>query len=373
MTPRESPLAAIHEEMGARTTEFAGWRLPVQFHSVADEVKATRRAAALFDISHMGVVRLSGADARAHARRVLTRDVELIPPNCAAYALMCNERGGVLDDLFVMVESESAVRLVVNAVNHEKDLAWLRAHLGSILEIEDYAGSTFGLALQGQRSEDILKAAGLEGRLPAVFAAFFHGRVADADLLISRTGYTGEDGFEIWGTAQDGPGVWRALMQAGEEYGALPAGLAARDVLRQEMGYPLWGQELDEETTPLDAGLEWVIDWRGEFIGRSALEAARPKRARIGLRAEGRGVPRRGAAIRRGDGDIGLVTSGTYSHNLEAAIGQGSVAAEAKPAPSETVHVIVRGQALACRVERLPFLPRRTRASWTEAVRRHEE
>ena len=374
MPARESPLAELHRQAGAKMVEFAGWRLPLQFTSVAEEARCTRQAAALFDISHMGLIGLSGRVARAAARRLLTRDVSAIPANCSAYALLCSDSGGILDDLFAMVESDAAVRLVVNAVNHDKDLAWIGGRLSaeSAVAVEDLRGRTFGLALQGPRSEDILKAAGLRGRLPEVFAAFSHTRLAGAEVLVSRTGYTGEDGFEVFGAAGEGSVVWQALMQAGRDHGLAPAGLAARDVLRQEMGYPLWGQDLDEQTTPFEAGLGWAIDWEGEFIGRAALEGAKPKRRRIGFRVGEPGVARAGAPIFRCGKHIGVVTSGTYSHNLGAAIGQGYVEAALELGPGAEIEIEVRGRLLKSRVERFPLLPARTRESWRDIGRRKE-
>jgi aminomethyltransferase len=375
MLVRETPLAGLHESAGARMVEFAGWRLPLYFSSVAEEAHACRRAAALFDVSHMGMIRLFGPGARQAARMLLTRDVPAIPSNCSAYALLCNESGGVLDDLIVMVESEEAVRLVVNAASYDKDLAWIKAHIPRDCDvgIEELGGRTFGLALQGPRAEMILKDTGLHGRLPIVFAAFFHSRLGDADLLVSRTGYTGEDGFELFGAAADAPAVWRALMRAGQDSGLLPAGLAARDALRQEAGYPLWGQDLDEETTPLEAGLGWAVDWSGDFIGRAALEGRTPSRRRIGFRVEEVGIARRGAPIFAAGSRVGAVTSGTYSHNLQAAIGQGYVDADAELRPGSEIEIAGRDRRLRCRVAKLPLVPKRTRRSWLERKRRREQ
>ncbi len=373
MPRRETPLAERHREAGAKLIDFAGWSLPLQFSSVAEETQATRRAAALFDISHMGLVRITGPAARAAARLLLTRDATAIPPGHSAYALLCNDCGGVLDDLFAMTESDQAVRLVVNAANHRKDVAWLRERLPSRLAVgvEDCEGRTFGLALQGPRAEAILKAANIAGPLPPAFGLFSPTRVADADVLLSRTGYTGEDGFELLGAAQDGPLVWKALLQAGVDHDLLPAGLAARDVLRQEMGYPLWGQDLDEHTTPLEAGLGWAVDWEGEFIGRAALAGSRPARRRIGFRLEAAGVARAGAIILLFGKPIGKVTSGTYSHNLGAAIGQGYLPASVKAEPGDEIEIVVRGRPLAARVAKLPMLPVNTRNGW--AHRQQEE
>jgi aminomethyltransferase len=352
--------------------EFAGWRLPSHFTSVAEETQRARSAAVLFDITHMGLIRVYGWDARSAVSRLLTRDLTAVPLGRSAYALLCNDSGGIVDDLMAMVESDEAVRLVVNAANHEKDAEWLSERLpsGGGIGIDDLRGRTFGAALQGPRAEETLEAAGAAGAPPQMFGAFDHARLGDADILVSRTGYTGEDGFEVFGAAADAPRVWQTLLEVGQDYSLLPAGLAARDVLRQEMGYPLWGQDIDEETTPLEAGLRWVVDWQHDFVGRSALEGRKPRRRRIGFRVEEQGIARAGAAIFRAGGRIGQVTSGTYSHNLKAAIGQGYVDADAGVETGAEIEIEVRERRLRSRVARLPLLPRRTRPSWAELARK---
>jgi aminomethyltransferase len=368
MPLRESPLAALHEAAEAKMVEFAGWRLPLQFTSIAEEATTCRRAAALFDISHMGVIHLVGSRAREAASRLLTRAVRAIPPGCSGYAFMCNESGGVLDDLIVTVISDTALALVVNAVNHDKDLAWVRAHLTGEpgVEVDDLRGRSFALALQGPKAEQMLTATNVQGRLPDQFGAFSQMRLSLADVLVSRTGYTGEDGFEIFGAAGDGQAVWKTVMDFGREHGLVAAGLGARDVLRQEMGYPLWGQDLDEQTTPLEAGYRWAVNRTADFIGRAALESSSPARRRIGFVMEDQGVARTGCAIYAESEEVGRVTSGTYSHNLGLAIGQGYVSAARPPAAlavGARVEIEVRGRRLAARVARLPFLPAKTRPS----------
>ena len=360
MAARESPLAAAHAAAGARLVEFAGWRLPLHFGSIAEEALVTRKAAGLFDISHMGHLRLLGEAAPPAARRLLTKDVTAVPAGCAAYALLCNEHGGVLDDLFAMVVSDQEVRLVVNAVNHDKDVAWLREHLPEGIALDDLRGRSFGLALQGPRAEEVALRAGVEGALPARFATFAVARVAGRKVIVSRTGYTGEDGFELFGESGDGPRLWDALLAAGRGIGLRPGGLGARDVLRQEMGYPLWGQELDEETTPMEAGL-------GVFVGRAGLAELRPRRRRIGFVVEEHAIARSHANILLDDRPIGWVTSGTYSPSLGAAIGQGYVGAGLELKVGAAVAVEGRGRAVRARVARLPLLPRRTRPSWVRA------
>jgi len=364
MALRESPLASVHEAAGAKLVEFAGWRLPLQFSTIAEETRACRTTAALFDISHMGVFVLRGREAAPAVRRMLTKDVTAIPDGCAAYALLCNDGGGILDDLIVMVESQTAVGLVVNAANHDKDAAWLRQHLGGRdVEMDGRRGRGFAVAVQGPRAEEVVRTVA-SGPLPEHFATWAHVEMAGARVVASRTGYTGEDGFELFGDAADGPVVWQALLDT--HLGLVPAGLAAREVLRQEMGYPLWGQDLDEATTPLDAGLKWAIDWTGEFVGREALARARPTRRRVGFSIEDVGVARAGAIIYGAGGTIGRVTSGTYSHHLGAAIGQGYIDLSAKAEVGDDVEIEVRGKRLKARLAKLPLLPAKTQPSWSK-------
>ncbi|MBN1458721.1 MAG: glycine cleavage system aminomethyltransferase GcvT [Armatimonadetes bacterium] len=371
---RDTPLTKLHEEAGAKLVEFAGWRLPVVFSSIGDEVTACRHTAALFDISHMGLVRILGREAASAASALLTRDISAIPVNCADYALLCNDNGGILDDLFVYVESPHAIRLVVNAVNHEEDVAWISQRLDADGEAaaEDLRGLTFGIAVQGPRAPELLIAAHFEGRMPMFFGAFFHGKLAGEDVLLSRTGYTGEDGFEVFGAAQAAKTVYRSLTEAARDYSAVWAGLGARDVLRQEMGYPLWGQDLDKSTTPREAGLGWAVDWNHDFIGAVAMRQATPTRTRFGFRLRGPGVARAGAAVFAGETQIGTVTSGTYSHNLRAAIGQGYVDVAANPDPADKIEIDVRGRRLEALVHSLPFFEKRTRPSWRRFEERQE-
>jgi len=372
MALRESPLTVLHEQANAKMTAFAEWRLPVQYASVAQEVQTTRRAAGLFDISHMGRIHLLGPGAAKAARKVLTRDVTAVPPGCGGYALLCNLAGGIMDDLIFLVLSDKEIVLVVNAANHDKDLAWIAGHLDPSLQVrlEDMRERGFGIALQGPASEAVLSGAGTSEAIPDLFGTVSQLEVAGASVLVSRTGYTGEDGFELFGAADQAATMWQTLSSAGRDFGLVPAGLAARDVLRQEMGYPLWGNDIDENTTPQDAGLGWAVDWSGDFVGRAALEGAQPARRRLGFVLQQAGVARRGAAISRAGEPVGTVTSGTYSHNLTAAIGQGYVLTASKLGAGDEIEIEVRGRMLPARLHRFPLVARRTRPSWTQGERK---
>jgi len=390
----DTPLLAVHRELGARLVEFAGWRLPLQFTSVAEEARACRQSAALFDISHMGLVRMVGGSARAAASRLVTRDLTAIPVGCAAYALLLDERAGILDDLFVMVDSDASVVMVVNAVNHEKDAAWIGRHLGATsqachserseacpersrresrrvhqVRLEDSRGTTFGLALQGPEAEAILRRAAPGEEPPELFATIKRIRIAEAEVIVSRTGYTGEDGFEVFGEARNAIDVWGAVSGAGgghESARPTPAGLAARDVLRQEMGYPLWGSDISRETTPRQAGLGWAVDSAADFIGREALDNAPVTRRRFGFVIEDHGVARSGDGILVSGDRVGAVSSGTYSHNLGTAIGQGYVSLTANPRPGMEMETEAHGKRLRARLASLPLIPKKTRKSWRQ-------
>jgi len=372
MPAYESPLVSAHVELGAIMTEFADWRMPVEYSSVAEETHATRHAAGLFDVSHMGNLHVLGPGAATATRELVTRDVTAVPPCCSGYALVCNEKGGIMDDLIFMVTSESAVGLVVNASNHDKDVAWLNQHLAFHIqvELEDLRGRSFGIALQGPRSEEILRSTNIQGCFPDLFGTFAQMRLARVNVVVSRTGYTGEDGFELFGAAEDALPVWQTVLSFGRDFGLVPCGLAARDVLRQEMGYPLAGQDINEETTPLEAGLRWAVDWTGDFVGKSALEHAEPARRRIGFVMGEHGIARHGAAIFRGDEQVGRVTSGTYSHNLGAAIGQGYISASAGLSASDEVEIEVRDRRMKAKLAKLPLVPKKTRLSWARSERR---
>ncbi len=367
MIARETPLARRHEAAGAKLVHYAGWLLPQQFGPVAEEVLTCRRAAALFDISHMGVISLLGEEALPAARALLTRNLSAVPPGGSVYALLCNGHGGILDDLIALVETDTRVTLVVNAAAHDADFAWLRSHLAHRkVEVRDRLIASFGLALQGPRAEEILRLAVTAGEIPE--HSFTHAplHLGAEEVLVSRTGYTGEDGFELFGQAADGLAVWQTLLDYGAPLGLVPAGLAARDVLRQEMGYPLWGQDIGPDTTPLDAGLRWAIDWEDEFLGRAALDRAAPTRRRIGLVLQEPGIPRPGAVISVDGKAIGSVTSGTYSYHRRAGIGQGYVTLAANVNPGDPVEVEVRGKPAPARLARFPLVPARTRLSWSK-------
>ena len=345
----------LHQELGARIVEFAGWDMPLQYGSQIGEHHAVRRAAGVFDVSHMCIVDLAGAHTRAFLSRLLANDVgRLQEPGKALYGCMLNERGGVRDDLIAYYLSESWFRLVVNAGTREQDLAWIRAHARSFDVAVSERNDLALLAVQGPEART--KAAKL---LPAAQAraalalASFHGRELGS-WFVSRTGYTGEDGFEIMVPANDAVPAWRKL----NSLGVASCGLGARDTLRLEAGMNLYGSDMDESTQPFESGLGWTVamEPRGrDFIGRAALEpivAGGSPRKLIGLLLEDRGVLRSHQKVRVpgvGEGDI---TSGTFSPTLERSIALARVPA----ATGERVQVDIRGKLLNARVVKPPFV-----------------
>jgi aminomethyltransferase len=349
-----TPLYAEHVAAGARMVEFGGWDMPVYYASALNEHHAVRRAWGIFDVSHMTVVDVAGQGARDYLRRLLANDVaRLQEPGHGLYSCMLNESGGVVDDLIVYWLGADRYRVVVNAATRDKDLAWMRAvGAGSQAAIEHQPGIVM-LAVQGPQAR---AAAG--ALLPAAIADRalalrpFHS-VAGDGIFVARTGYTGEDGFEVVVEADRGIALWRALVAAG----ATPCGLGARDTLRLEAALNLYGQDMDETTSPLVSGLGWTVALEPpgrDFIGRAALEAERarpPTRAFKGVLLEDRGVMRHGMRIRTSEGD-GVVTSGGFAPTLERSIGLARVPAGATP----EAEVEIRGAFKPARLVRTPFV-----------------
>ena len=334
--------------------DFGGWELPQQYTSIRDEHLAVRKAAGLFDISHMGRFRLSGERAFDFLQGLLTNDLSRIGQGRAQYNLMCNEHGGVLDDL-VVYWGEEGFFVVVNAANREKDLDWMRSHAPAGLEIDDRTIELSLIAYQGPKAEELLPTRGLDD---LSYFGFRRGQVAGVPALVSRTGYTGEDGFEIFIEADRVGDVWDAILEAGANHGALPAGLGARDATRLEAALRLYGNDMDESVNPYEAGLGWTVRLeKGDFIGRDALTSVKregPKRTLIGLRTAAGDIARHGAAVFKAGMRIGTVTSGTHSFFLGHPVALAMVEV-ASLRVGETAAVDVRGREAAAEVVQLPF------------------
>jgi aminomethyltransferase len=361
---KETPLHSVHVELGARMVEFGGWHMPVQYGSILEEGRTVRQACGLFDLSHMGRFEVQGRDAVALVDRVCTNDCAKMPVGSIRYSLLCREDGRALDDLLIY-RDEVGVYLVVNASNTERDLAWIRAHCGALAaEVHDTTRATAMLALQGPRSEEVLARITSAVDLSAIkYYRFGFGTVAGIPRTrISRTGYTGEDGFELYLPAGEGVRVWHELVAAGKAYGLKPIGLGARDVLRLEAGMALYGHELSLDSNPREAGIEFALALtpeKGDFVGRAGLEAlGRAKRARlVGITTEGPRVPRQGHELFHAGERVGEVVSGGVSPTLDTNIGSAFVRLGLDREGQE-LELDVRGKRQPCRVRELPFYSR---------------
>jgi aminomethyltransferase len=362
---RRTPLYERHLRAGARMVPFAGFEMPLQYSSILEEHRAVRAHAGLFDVSHMGEVRVRGRGARLFAQRVFTNDVATAEPGRARYGLLCLENGGIVDDVTLYCLGPDELLFCVNASNTSGDLAWLReAHraLAPDCELLDESAATALLALQGPAAPRILRSL-----LPASARAPGRWRclaseLAGVPVLVAGTGYTGEPGYELYCPADGAARVWDAVCAAGGGELAL-AGLGARDTLRTEMAYPLYGHELDRNTNPLEAGLERFLAFDRGFIGEPALAAIRkqgPARRRVGLWIEGRALARPGYPIgHEAAGPLGEVTSGTFGPSVERSIAIGYVPARYAE-PGTKLYVVVRDQRVTCTVAKTPFLNRKT-------------
>jgi aminomethyltransferase len=335
--------------------DFGGWEMPQQYTSIRDEHLAVRKAAGLFDVSHMGRFRIGGGAAADFMQKLVTNDVAPLAHGQAQYNLMLNEQGGVVDDLVVYRGSEGFF-VVVNASNREKDLAWMQAHAPAGVEIEDRTFELGLIAFQGPRAQELLPC---DADLDAIpYFGWAHGSVAGIHALISRTGYTGEDGFELF-IASDRIGeAWDAILDRGKQEGVLPAGLGARDAARLEAALRLWGNDMDESVNACEAGLGWTVKLeKGEFVGREALQKVKaegPHRRLVGLKMQPGDIARHGAAVFAGGRPVGAITSGTHSFFLGYPIALAMVEARSLQVGDRAV-VEVRGKKAPAEVVKLPF------------------
>jgi len=349
---RRTPLYDAHVAAGARIVPFAGFEMPVQYEGVSQEHLAVRAGCGVFDVSHMGEIETAGPEAEALLQRVLSNDVSKLAPGGAQYSCMCREDGGVLDDLFTYRLDEQRYLTVTNAANRDRDFAWFAEHAAALdAEVRDAGEEYAMLAVQGPRAREL--AGGLsDGELPPRMRTATL-RVAGAEALACGTGYTGEDGVELLLAPGAARGVWDALLEAG----AVPAGLGARDTLRLEVCFHLYGNDLTTERTPIEGGLGWCCKEDTGFVGSEAVAAVRgrgPAEKLAPFVLTERGIPRPGNTVMRGAEPVGEVTSGTHSPSLEVGIGMGYVSAELAE-PGTELEIDVRGTRRAARVERKPL------------------
>jgi aminomethyltransferase len=353
-TLRRTPLFERHRAAGARLVPFAGWEMPVQYEGIRQEHVAVRTGAGLFDVSHMGQIETRGPDAETFLQGILSNDVTKIEPGGAQYSVLCREDGGVLDDLFTYRLDDGSFLTVTNASNHERDHAWFAQHAeGFDVAVTDAAASHAMLALQGPRAREILSRH-LEGEAPERMHTA-RAAVAGVDCLVCGTGYTGEDGVELLTAPDDATRVWDALTGDG----AVPVGLGARDTLRLEVCFHLYGNDLSEDRNPLEAGLGWCCKLDTGFIGSDALRGFEPAERLVPFAFTAPGIPRAGNDVRAEHGN-GVVTSGTYSPCLDTGIGMAYVPAAAA-APGTPIEVDVRGKRRAAEVRERPLYRREAR------------
>jgi len=357
-TLKRTPLYASHVEAGAKLVDFAGWEMPVQYEGVIEEHRAVRTAAGMFDVSHMGEVRVRGAGAEAFLQRLTPNDVSKLAPGRAHYSGLLTDSGTYIDDLLIYRMAVDNFLVVVNASNAERDFAWIAERAPGDVEVTNESDYYALIAVQGPQAVPILAPLMTPGAADVRYYGFLIGEVAGTTAILSRTGYTGEDGFELYVPPEDAPEVWRRLLEAGVK----PAGLGARDTLRLEAAMALYGHEIDETTTPFEAGLAWVVKLdKGDFAGRAALAAQRAAgapRKLVGFEVQGRGIARQGHTVLSPEGEaVGAVTSGTWSPTFEKALGMAYVPV-ALSAPGTALSIDVRGKALPAVIVDLPFYRR---------------
>ena len=361
---KHTSLHDVHVDMGAKMVEFGGWHMPVQYGPILDEVRCVREHVGLFDLGHMGRVRVTGPDRERFVDHVATCFCAKIPLSAIRYGLLCQEDGNPIDDVLVYRDAEE-VFIVVNAANTEVDLAWLNEKSeGFDVQIEDQTRELAMLALQGQKSEAVLQKLAPDVPLSDLgYYKFTFGEVCGlAGTRISRTGYTGEDGFEVYFAWDEAPRVWNALLEAGADHGLSAIGLGARDTLRLEAGMSLYGHEIDKAHNPIEAGLNFAVSFKeekGDWIGREALLAIKkdPKRKLVGLTTAGKRVPRQGYLLYDGDNKVGYICSGAVSPTLDTNIATAYLPLELSE-PGQVVDMDLRGKRQACEVVPLPFFSR---------------
>ena len=357
---KSTPLLDIHKELGAKLVPFAGWYMPIQYSSVVGEHACVREKVGLFDVSHMGEIEVKGKDAEQFLQFLLSNDIGKMSNGSILYTLMCNENGGVVDDLLVHRFLEDHFFLCVNASNSDKDYEWvLKNAIPFNVNIKNISVETSQLALQGPESKNVLQPLCDVSLHDLSYYNFKKGKINNIESIISRTGYTGEDGFELYLSPKKISTVFRSLIKQGEPFGIQPIGLGARDTLRLEMGYALYGNEITDRSTTVDSGLGWVIKFdKGDFIGRKALLRQKEqglRRKLVGIKLLTRGVPRSHYRVFKGSESVGEITSGTFSPTLNIGVGLCYVPREHSHMGT-LLEVEIRNQLVPAEVVKLPFV-----------------
>ncbi len=356
-----TPLYDWHAAHGGKLVSFAGYSLPVQYATgVIAEHEAVRSRAGLFDVSHMGEIEISGSMALAAVNRLVSADCTDMPIGKVRYALLCDESGGIVDDLVVCKMEETRYFLVVNAANRHKDFAWILDHLAAGAVARDLSDEYAQIALQGPLAPAIMSRLATAESIPARYYTLIErGVVADIPCIVSRTGYTGEVGFELYCAPSDAVTLWERLLAAGSSEGAIPCGLGCRDTLRLEAAMPLYGHEMSDSITPFEARLGGSVKMeKADFVGKAALAGkTQPTRVRVGLRMTGHGIARGGERVFAGSNEVGFVTSGSWLPTLKGAFAMALVATSVS-AVGTAVDVVIRDKRVAAEVVALPFYSR---------------
>ena len=354
---KKTPLAKVHEKLGAKMVDFAGWHMPVYYTNVIEEHNTVRQKVGLFDICHMGEFIISGRGAFDFLQKVVTKDISGLESGKCCYSLLCYDNGGTIDDLFIYKIKDEEYMLVVNAANIEKDFTWLMKHKPEAVTLNDISDQTAKLDIHGPSAEKTLQKLTEYDLSKLKRFHFIDVKIEGIPAKISRTGYTAEDGFEIYFDAQKSLEIWNILLSAGEDYGIKPIGLGARDTLRIEACYPLYGHELDCDTTPIAAGLLFVIGFNKEFIGKKALFEQKqkgPGKSLTFFEMIEKGIPRQGYEIFKNNYKVGYVTSGTFSPTLKKPIGLGYITPELKEIGG-TVDIKIRDALHKAKIVKRPF------------------
>ncbi|MBI3543441.1 MAG: glycine cleavage system aminomethyltransferase GcvT [Deltaproteobacteria bacterium] len=358
---KRTALYEEHLKLKGKMVEFGGWDMPVQYSGLADEHETCRTKVGLFDVSHMGEVRVRGRDALAFLNGLVTNNVEKIKDGQAQYTVMCYENGGCVDDLIIHRFGPEDYFICVNASNTDKDYEWIKNHSPKGVSVENVSGEYTQIAVQGRHAQEVLQKLTDTPLADIKYYWFRQGKVLGKDAVIARTGYTGEDGFEIYVPWHAGPAAWSALLDEGQKFGIKACGLGARDTLRTEMKYPLYGHEIDKDNNPLEAGLGWVTKLdKPDFIGKKALVSLKEaglKRALVGLKSRGKAIPRQGYVVESDGKAVGIVTSGTMSPSLRVGI---AIAYVERPLSEmgANLDVVVRDQRVPHEIVETPFYKR---------------
>lgn len=359
MEVKQVPLNDIHEKLGAKMMPFAGFNMPVRYSSDKEEHMAVRDSVGVFDVSHMGEFMLKGPHALDLIQWVTSNDASKIVDGQAQYSCLPNDKGGIVDDLLIYRMAEEEYMLVVNASNIEKDWNWIKSQDKWGVEMTDISDDLALLAVQGPKAVETLQKLTDVNLSDVSFYTFVKGELAGKEMIISATGYTGSGGFELYINKADAEEVWEKVFEAGEEFAIKPIGLGARDTLRLEKGFCLYGNDITDETSPLEAGLGWVTKFTKEFVNSENIKAQKEagvERKLVGFEMIERGIPRHDYELADADGNIiGKVTSGTMSPSLNLGIGMGYVTKE-NSKPETEISVVIRGKNVKAKVVRPPFL-----------------